>query len=65
MGSYPTEQLRERLTIECGTYGVAGVWTDNRRKMTGFGKLKTLLQRGQLVLPRVLCWCWSRLVGSV
>ncbi|MEV4167780.1 hypothetical protein [Nonomuraea sp. NPDC049709] len=34
-------------------YGVAGVWTDNRRKQAGFGKLKVMLQRGQLVLPRV------------
>jgi hypothetical protein len=53
VGAYPTEQLRERLAVVGAVYGVAGVWTDNRRKQAGFGKLKVMLQRGQLVLPRV------------
>ncbi|MFI7130193.1 terminase large subunit domain-containing protein [Nonomuraea sp. NPDC050153] len=53
VGAYPTEQLRERLAVVGAVYGVAGVWTDNRRKQAGFGKLKAMLQRGQLVLPRV------------
>ena len=31
---------------------VAPVWTDTRRKMSMFGKVKTLLQQGKLILPR-------------
>jgi len=31
---------------------VAKVWTDTRRKQSGYGKIKGLLQRGQLVLAR-------------
>jgi hypothetical protein len=31
---------------------VAEVWTDQRRKQAGFGRLKALLQRGVLALPR-------------
>ncbi|MDX3099696.1 terminase large subunit domain-containing protein [Nonomuraea angiospora] len=52
VGAYPTEDLRRRLW-EAGVLGhVAPVWSDVRRKQSGFGKVKTMLQRGQLVLPR-------------
>lgn len=61
-GSYPTESLTNRIARAnaegrlpkwegYSTY-VAGVWTDNRRKMQMFGRLKGMLQSGQLVIPR-------------
>ena len=44
------------LEQECAKVGaqwvVHGVWTDTRRKQAGFGKIKLLMQRGRLVLPR-------------
>ncbi len=45
------EKLRESRRTGWSTQ-VAGVWTDARRKQAGFGKIKLLLQRGLLVLPR-------------
>jgi len=45
----------DRKRVERGWRGrtyVSGVWTDMRRKQAGFGKIKLLLQRGLLVLPR-------------
>lgn len=57
VGAYPTDELEDRLRqrVRGGNYGgtyVAKVWTDTRRKQSGYGKIKGLLQRGQLVLPR-------------
>lgn len=44
------------LQMACHARGlgsvVAGVWTDQRRKQAGFGKLKLLMQRSRIVLPR-------------
>jgi RNase P/RNase MRP subunit p29 len=52
VGAYPTEDLRMKLR-KAGTRSmVVPVWTDVRRKQSMFGKVKTLLQRGQLTLPR-------------
>lgn len=55
VGAYPTSDLRMRLFRNQGPGGhtayVSKVWTDARRKQSGFGKIKGLLQRGQLVLP--------------
>jgi len=53
VGQYPTSELQRRV-YESPLYGrtwVSPVWTDARRKMSGFGKIKGLLQRGRLVLP--------------
>ena len=52
VGAYPTEDLRKKLWQAGLGAHVAPVWTDVRRKQSGFGKIKMLLQRGQLVLPR-------------
>ncbi|MFF0243964.1 terminase large subunit domain-containing protein [Streptosporangium sandarakinum] len=52
VGAYPTEDLRQRLYAAQTGAHVFPVWTDVRRKQSGFGKIKTLLQRGRLVLPR-------------
>jgi hypothetical protein len=52
VGAYPTEALNDeinRLGLGCH---VAAVWTDVRRKQSGFGKIKMMLQRDLLVLPR-------------
>lgn len=51
-GQYPTDDLVSKLH-RSGYYGwVAPVWTDMRRKQSGFSKIKGLLQRDRLVLPR-------------
>jgi hypothetical protein len=51
VGQYPTDDLQQRaFDARTGTW-VSPVWTDARRKQSGFGKLKGLLQRDQLVLP--------------
>ncbi|UXM93313.1 terminase large subunit domain-containing protein [Paenarthrobacter sp. JL.01a] len=51
-GQYPTDDLVDKLH-RSGNYGwVAPVWTDMRRKQSGFSKIKGLLQRDRLVLPR-------------
>ena len=52
VGAYPTEDLRMRLQKAWTRSMVVPVWTDARRKQSMFGKVKTLLQRGQLALPR-------------
>lgn len=55
VGAYPTDDLSSRLWSEHrpGTpYTVVSkVWTDVRRKQSGFGQIKAMLQRRQLVLP--------------
>lgn len=54
VGSMPTQILRSRMIRGYGDRGatyVAGVVTDIRRKASGFGRLKLLLQQGRLVLP--------------
>ena len=52
VGASPTQDL-QRLTLErrLGSH-VRPTWTDVRRKQSGFGKIKGMLQRGTLVLPR-------------
>ncbi|MBT8159321.1 terminase family protein [Arthrobacter sp. GN70] len=51
-GEPVTQNLREKAHAAGADCGVYKVWTDNRRKMSGFSKIKVLLQRNQLVLPR-------------
>ena len=57
-GAPPTETLRTRLFRDGARTQVTAVWTDNRRKMSGFSRLKMMLQAvpgsgaGRLVLPR-------------
>lgn len=54
VGSMPTQVLRERMmrrTSDRGITYVNNVVTDIRRKASGFGRLKVLLQQGRLVLP--------------
>jgi hypothetical protein len=52
VGAYPTQDLRDRLFHKHNlATRVAGVWTDVRRKQDGFGRIKSLLQSGRLVLP--------------
>ncbi|MHB8297977.1 MAG: terminase large subunit domain-containing protein [Dermatophilaceae bacterium] len=53
VGAYPTDDLALRLWEKHRLQTqVAKVWTDARRKQSGFGMLKSLLQQGRLVLPR-------------
>lgn len=53
VGASPTQALTRAVhQSEIAEAWVRPVWTDVRRKMSGFGKLKGLLQRKQLVLPR-------------
>jgi hypothetical protein len=52
VGDAATAILRRALQKASLYVPVAEVWTDNRRKQAGFGKLKALLQRKLLVLPR-------------
>lgn len=52
VGAYPTDDLKTRLWKDRGlSTHVSKVWTDVRRKQSGFGKIKTLLQDGRLILP--------------
>jgi hypothetical protein len=52
VGAYPTDDLRARLfNVHHLDSVVAPVWTDLRRKQSGFGQVKGLLQSGRLVLP--------------
>ena len=52
VGQYPTTMLDDKMS-EAGFYSaVAPVVTDVRRKQTGFGMIKGLLQSNRLVLPR-------------
>lgn len=52
VGAYPTDDLQSRLHTRGLDTAVSAVWTDARRKQTGFGMVKGLLQSGRLVLPR-------------
>jgi hypothetical protein len=57
VGAWPTEDLaaRVRARVEGGHYRtvyVSKVWTDVRRKMSGFAKIRGLMGTGRLVLPR-------------
>ncbi|MFC7448670.1 terminase large subunit domain-containing protein [Rhodococcus daqingensis] len=54
VGSMPTQVLADRMYRQSHEHGltyVAKVVTDIRRKASGFGRLKVLLQQGRLVLP--------------
>jgi Terminase-like family. len=52
VGQYPTTMLDDKMS-EAGFYSaVAPVVTDVRRKQSGFGMIKGLLQSKRLVLPR-------------
>jgi hypothetical protein len=52
VGQYPTTMLQDKFS-EAGLYAaVAPVVTDIRRKQSGFGMIKGLLQSKRLVLPR-------------
>lgn len=52
VGDYPTEALRKRMLRDQLGAQVAAVWTDARRKQSGFGRMRGLLASGRLVLPR-------------
>lgn len=52
VGDAATDILREQLRGQRIRCHIAEVWTDMRRKQAGFGKIKALLQRELLVLPR-------------
>ena len=53
VGDFPTSSLADRLWNKYNVMTpVARVWTDVRRKQSGFGMVKGLLQTGRLVLPR-------------
>lgn len=52
VGQYPTTMLDERMSEAGHMSTVAPVVTDVRRKQSGFGMLKGLLQTHRMVLPR-------------
>lgn len=52
VGAFPTDELAERIRQARTRTRVAPVWTNARRKQSGFGKIKTLLQSDRLILPR-------------
>lgn len=54
VGDAATRMLELEVARRVGYGGtwVRGVWTDMRRKQAGFGKIKLLLQRRLLALPR-------------
>jgi hypothetical protein len=52
VGAAPTETLRDRLFRQGSSTVVSAVWTDARRKQSGFGKIKMMMQQGRLVIPR-------------
>lgn len=52
VGAYPTTDLERRVREADLDSWVTPVVTDVRRKQSGFGKLKGLLQQGRIVLPR-------------
>jgi len=52
VGAFPTESLADEMSRAGLGCHVAAVWTDTRRKQSGFGKIKMMLQRDLLVLPR-------------
>ncbi|MCX8454674.1 terminase large subunit domain-containing protein [Paenarthrobacter ureafaciens] len=51
VGAYPTDDLSARLQESRVDGWVGRVWTDAKRKQSGFSKIKGLLQRRRLVLP--------------
>lgn len=52
VGAYPTQDLTRRLHEANRGCAVAAVVTDLRRKQSGFGMIKGLLQQQRLILPR-------------
>jgi Terminase large subunit, T4likevirus-type, N-terminal len=52
VGAFPTEDLQRKAREARTRSMIVPVWTDVRRKMSMFGKVKTLLQQGLLTLPR-------------
>lgn len=52
VGAAPTQSLQDEMGRRATGCFVAAVWTDARRKMSGFGQIKMMLQQGLLVLPR-------------
>jgi hypothetical protein len=52
VGAHPTEALADEVSRRGLSCHVAAVWTDVRRKQSGFGKIKMMLQQDLLVLPR-------------
>jgi len=52
VGAAPTQDLRRRLREEGVSGHVRDVWTDNKRKQTGFSILKSAMGSGTLILPR-------------
>ena len=52
VGQFPTTYLDDRMTEAGFTAAVAPVVTDVKRKQSGFGMIKGLLQSNRLVLPR-------------
>ncbi|MDN5919511.1 MAG: terminase family protein [Pseudonocardia sp.] len=52
VGAFPTDELEQRVHRARTRARVAPVWTNARRKQSGFGKIKTLLQSDRLILPR-------------
>lgn len=51
VGSFPTTSLKQKLHVR-GNSWVSEIWTDARRKQSGFSKIKGLMQEQRLVLPR-------------
>jgi hypothetical protein len=52
VGQYPTTMLDEKIRLKHKVSAVAPVNTDAKRKQSGFGMIKGLLQTQRLVLPR-------------
>jgi hypothetical protein len=52
VGAAPTQSLSDEIARRGLGCHVAAVWTDARRKMSGFGMIKMMLQQNLLVLPR-------------
>lgn len=51
IGEFPTSELDRELHGRRTRSRVAPIWTDQRFKMSGFGRLKGWMQTGRLVLP--------------
>ena len=51
IGEFPTTELRDRAWKRRINAHVAPVWTDARRKQSGFGRIKGLMASGRFVLP--------------
>jgi Terminase large subunit, T4likevirus-type, N-terminal len=52
VGAHPTQALADEIGRRGLGCHVAAVWTDARRKMSGFGMIKMMLQQNLLILPR-------------